>query len=112
MQATKCHSCLNKITLHQGRWCNNKNKNYSEVGEYLCCIISIVAHVAIGWWNHQKKNVATCGSHNIRSPYGFWLFCILACLAAAVVFKVVHVYLQDHQEVPVQQSVLEVIRTQ
>src|SRR5574344_2067038 len=57
MQATKCHSCLNKITLHQGRWCNNKNKNYSEVGEYLCCIISIVAHVAIGWWNHQKKNV-------------------------------------------------------
>lgn len=58
------------------------------------------------------KECGTCGSHNIRSPYGFWLFCILACLAAAVVFKVVHVYLQDHQEVPVQQSVLEVIRTQ
>jgi hypothetical protein len=60
----------------------------------------------------SEKECGTCGSHNIRSPYGFWLFCILACLAAAVVFKVVHVYLQDHQEVPVQQSVLEVIRTQ
>ncbi len=36
----------------------------------------------------SEKECGTCGSHNIRSPYGFWLFCILACLAAAVVFKV------------------------
>ncbi|WP_411690853.1 hypothetical protein [Acinetobacter towneri] len=60
----------------------------------------------------SKKVCGTCGSHNIRSPSSIWLLCILACLAAAVVFKVVHIYLQDYQEVPVQQSVLEVIRTQ
>lgn len=50
-----------------------------------------------------------CGSQNIRSPYGFWVFCIIACLAAAVVFKIVHLYLQDHQSVPTQQTLLDTL---
>ena len=34
------------------------------------------------------------------------MFCIFACLMVAIVFKVGHVYLQDHQSVPVQQGFL------
>jgi hypothetical protein len=56
------------------------------------------------------KECIDCGSHNIRSPYGFWIFCILTCLAAVIVFKVVHVYLQGHQETPVQTSLLTVLQ--
>lgn len=57
----------------------------------------------------SEKACSNCGSHNIRSPFGFWIFCVLNCLAAVIVFKVGHIYLQDHQEIPVQQSVLEAI---
>jgi hypothetical protein len=57
-----------------------------------------------------EKECIDCGSHNIRSPYGFWIFCILTCLAAVIVFKVVHVYLKDHQETPVQTSLLTVLQ--
>ena len=56
------------------------------------------------------KECIDCGSHNIRSPYGFWIFCFLFCLAAVIVFKVVHVYLKDHQETPVQTSLLTVLQ--
>ena len=56
------------------------------------------------------KECIDCGSHNIRSPYGFWIFCILTCLAAVIVFKVVYVYLKDHQETPVQTSLLTVLQ--
>ena len=56
------------------------------------------------------KECIDCGSHNIRSPYGFWIFCILTFLAAVIVFKVVHVYLKDHQETPVQTSLLTVLQ--
>ena len=56
------------------------------------------------------KECIDCGSHNIRSPYGFWILCILTCLAAVIVFKVVHVYLKDHQETPVQTSLLTVLQ--
>ena len=56
-----------------------------------------------------RKECSNCGSHNIKSPYSLWMFCILACLAAVIVFKVVQVYLQDHQEMPVQQSLLDVL---
>lgn len=57
-----------------------------------------------------EKECPNCGSHNIRSPYGFWMFCILSCLAFAVIFKIVHVYLQDHQETPTQPTLLEVLK--
>ena len=56
------------------------------------------------------KECNSCGSHNIRSPYGFWIFCNMACLAVAVTFKFVHVYLQDHQETPKQQSIFDVLQ--
>lgn len=56
------------------------------------------------------KECTNCGSHNIRSPYGFWILCIMACLAVAIMFKVVHVYLQDHQEIPIKQSLFDVLQ--
>lgn len=59
----------------------------------------------------DEKDCSNCGSHNIRSPFGFWIFCIIACLVTVIVFKIAHVYLQDHQEIPVQPSVLEVINS-
>ena len=57
----------------------------------------------------SEKACSNCGSHNIRSPFGFWIFCVLIFLAAVIGFIVGHIYLQDHQEIPVQQSVLEAI---
>ena len=58
----------------------------------------------------HHKECTNCGSHNIKSPYGFWIFCVLTCLAAVIIFKIVHVYLQDHQETPVQISLLDVLQ--
>lgn len=57
-----------------------------------------------------EKECTHCGSHNIRSPYGFWVFCLLACLAVAVTFKLVHVYVKNHQETPTQVSLFDVLQ--
>jgi hypothetical protein len=46
------------------------------------------------------KDCPNCGSHNIRSPFGFWIFCIVACLAAAIIVKSVQVYLADRNSEP------------
>ena len=58
----------------------------------------------------NMRECSNCGSHNIRSPYGFWIFCVLACLSVAVVVKGVHVYLKSHHEIPTSTSVLEVLQ--
>lgn len=58
----------------------------------------------------HDKECHHCGSHNIKTPYGLWLFCIFACLTAAIIFKVAHLYLQDHQNVPVQQGILSTLQ--
>lgn len=50
-----------------------------------------------------------CGSQSIRTPYGFWLFCIFACLMVAIVFNVARIYLQDHESVPIQQGFLSTL---
>ena len=57
----------------------------------------------------QTKECHQCGSHHIRSPINSWIFCILACLAVVITLKLVHVYTQNHNEVPVQQSLLEIL---
>ncbi|NHC03218.1 hypothetical protein G9F31_05465 [Acinetobacter sp. 187] len=57
----------------------------------------------------SEKSCSNCGSQNIRTPYGFWLFCIFACLIVAIAFKVGHVYLQAEQEVPAQQGFLDAL---
>lgn len=58
-----------------------------------------------------EKSCPDCGSHHIRSPFGLWILCLVACLATAIVFKVVHVYVQSQQqEVPVQHSILDVLQ--
>lgn len=56
-----------------------------------------------------EKECSNCGSHNIRSPYGFWLFCLVSCLAAIIIIKTVHVYIQSHHEIPVQKSLFDVL---
>jgi hypothetical protein len=51
-----------------------------------------------------------CGSHQIKSPFGFWVFCILTCLALMIALKLVHVYLQqEHQGLPQHKSLFEVL---
>lgn len=55
-----------------------------------------------------EKECRDCGSHSIRSPYGLWIFCLVGCFVAALIVKGVHVYLQDHQEVPTHQSLFHV----
>ena len=57
-----------------------------------------------------EKSCSNCGSHHIRSPFGFWILCLVACLVTAIVFKVVHLYVQSQQEVPVQHSILDVLK--
>ena len=56
-----------------------------------------------------EKSCPHCGSQHIRSPYGGWLFCIFACLLVAITFKLVHVYIADHQEVPKAQTLLKIL---
>ena len=65
-----------------------------------CCNQAVLA---------SDKECQNCGSHNIKSPYGFWIFCVLTCLALAVTLKISKLYLADHQEVPITQSVLKMI---
>lgn len=55
------------------------------------------------------KSCPYCGSHHIRSPYGLWMFCVMACLAVVVVFKVFHIYIQNHQDTPTQSTLLDVL---
>lgn len=43
----------------------------------------------------SDKECPQCGSHHIRSPYGFWMFCLAACLAVAGVFHVSNI---DHSQ--------------
>lgn len=66
-----------------------------------CCDQAVTAEA------HTCPN---CGSHQIKSPFGFWMFCILTCLALAIALKLVHVYLQHDQPVlPEQKSLFEVL---
>ncbi|ANF82016.1 hypothetical protein A3K93_07265 [Acinetobacter sp. NCu2D-2] len=58
----------------------------------------------------MDKECTNCGSHNIRSPYGFWIFCIIACLIAVVAIKGIQAYVQSHNnEVPEQHTLLDVL---
>ena len=58
---------------------------------------------------YHAKECNHCGSHHIRSPINSWIFCIFACLAVVITLKLVHIYTQSHHEVPVQQSLLEIL---
>ncbi|MCO8046416.1 hypothetical protein NI467_13945 [Acinetobacter bohemicus] len=57
-----------------------------------------------------EKSCPHCGSHHIRSPFGFWIFCLVACLVTTLVFKAVHVYIQSQQEKPAHLSILDVLQ--
>ncbi|WP_171407284.1 hypothetical protein [Acinetobacter sp. B51(2017)] len=60
--------------------------------------------------NADAHTCPNCGSHQIKSPFGFWIFCILTCLALVIALKLVHAYLQHDQPiVPEQQSLFEVL---
>ena len=37
-----------------------------------------------------------CGSHHIRSPFGFWFFCCVACLVIAIGVTFGKLYLKHH----------------
>jgi hypothetical protein len=58
-----------------------------------------------------QKVCPKCGSQHIKSPYGLWTFCLVACLIVAVTFKVGHLYIQNHNtEAPEQISILSVLQ--
>ena len=58
----------------------------------------------------NDKECQHCGSHHIRSPYGFWIFCVFACLMVAITFKVGQIYLNNHQtDTPEQITLLNVL---
>ena len=58
-----------------------------------------------------ERECSSCGSHSIRSPFGFWIFCIMSCLVAAVLVKSAHLYMQNTtHEVPAQHSLLQLLQ--
>lgn len=57
----------------------------------------------------SEKECPNCGSHNIKSPYSFWVFCLLTCLALVVILKMTQLYFEDHHSVPKTQSVFQII---
>ena len=58
-----------------------------------------------------EKVCPKCGSQHIRSPYGLWIFCLVACFITAVTFKVGHIYIQNHSiETPTRVSILDVLQ--
>lgn len=58
----------------------------------------------------NDKECRHCGSQHIRSPYGFWMFCIVACLFAAISFKLGQIYLNNHQtDAPEPVTLLDVL---
>ncbi|WP_111892220.1 hypothetical protein [Acinetobacter sp. MB5] len=42
------------------------------------------------------KTCPNCGSHNIRSPFGFWFFCCVAGLVVALGITLGKMYLKNH----------------
>ena len=59
-----------------------------------------------------EHDCPNCGSHNIRSPYGFWIFCVVTCLVVAVVFKLTQVYFQAPHELPKTYNLVQVMSNQ
>ncbi|OTG94681.1 hypothetical protein [Acinetobacter sp. ANC 3832] len=57
----------------------------------------------------HDKACSKCGSHHIKSPVSLWIFCIFACFAVAITIKLVHIYVQDHQDTPTQSTLLDVL---
>lgn len=50
-----------------------------------------------------------CGSHQIKSPFGFWVFCIVTCFALVIALQLTHSYLKHEQQVlPEQQRLFEI----
>ncbi|AUX86988.1 hypothetical protein C3F34_13720 [Acinetobacter sp. ACNIH2] len=72
--------------------------------QYHCACCDLVV-------DSDVKECPNCGSHNIRSPFGFWIFCIATCLAVVIVFKVAQVYLHNQAEAPVQPTLLETLHS-
>jgi uncharacterized membrane protein len=60
----------------------------------------------------NQKACDDCGSHNIRSPFGFWILCILSCLIAAILVKSIHLYMTSPQEVPNHHALFSVLHPQ
>ena len=44
------------------------------------------------------KSCPNCGSHNIRSPFGFWFFCVMTCFVVAIGVMAGKLYLKQNQD--------------
>lgn len=57
----------------------------------------------------SHKECPHCGSQHIKSSISVWIFCVTACLAVVLTFKLVHAYIQDHQEQPEKKTIFDAL---
>lgn len=59
----------------------------------------------------QDKECPDCGSHHIKSPYGFWVLCFIVCLAFIILIRIFNIHAKEKviEEKLVTDSVLEYI---
>lgn len=71
-------------------------------GQYTCACCNQI-------WQTNHLACSHCGSQQVKSPYSFWVFCLLSCLSVIMVIKGVHLYTEDHRQVPQQISILKIL---
>lgn len=54
----------------------------------------------------DQVDCLNCGSRIRQNSAKLWWLCLTACLIVAIIFQVVHHYVQDHTELPQQQNLL------
>ena len=57
------------------------------------------------------KECPHCGSHHIRSPYGFWMFCLAACFVVVSVFHLANITAKTQPETPKPPSLIDVLKS-
>ncbi|MFT4021340.1 MAG: hypothetical protein QM666_07475 [Acinetobacter sp.] len=57
----------------------------------------------------NDKSCPSCGSHHIRSPFGFWFFCIVACLVVAVSVMFGKIYLKNNDDIVGTKIITEIV---
>ncbi len=56
------------------------------------------------------KECPNCGSHHIRSPYGFWLFCLTACFVVVCIFQLANMSAKTQPNTPKSPNLIEILK--
>ncbi|MCF8998141.1 hypothetical protein [Acinetobacter nectaris] len=46
----------------------------------------------------HQKSCPHCGSHALKSPFGFWSFCVFTCLGVAVAVTASNIYFHQTED--------------